>query len=61
MGHRWVIKSVDMLASSALFAFLVYFGIVHNLFNWGPDWWYSLTTLLVWLPGPAYNGDKDRD
>ena len=59
MGHTWVVKSVSLIVDSALFAFLIYFGVVHNLFNWGGDWWYSLATLIVWLPAPIYYNKED--
>ena len=59
MGYNWVIMSVHAITSSALFAFMIYFGIVHNLFNWSGDWWYSLVTLLVWLTTPIYYNKED--
>ena len=47
--HKWVVVSVAVIMDTLLFGFLIYFGINNNLLNWGPDWWYSLYTLIQGL------------
>ena len=44
--HKWVVKSVAHAMDTIMLIFLLGFGVTHNLFNWGPDWWYSLLTLF---------------
>lgn len=60
--HKWVVKSVTILTDTALLIFLVFFGVVHGLFNWGATWWYSLLTLyLIVFYGYMWNWRDKED
>ena len=60
--HKWVVKSTAIVMDTLLSIFLIWLGITHNLFNWGPDWWYSLLTLLnVLFAGYILNWDDKED
>jgi hypothetical protein len=60
--HKWVAKSTAIVMDTIMLIFLLWFGVTHNLFNWGPDWWYSLLTLLnVLFEGYISNWDDKED
>lgn len=50
-SYRWVVWAVAHTVDTLLLVFLLYMGITKGLFNWGPDWWYSVLTLVVFLIG----------
>ena len=49
--HKWAVKIADIVMSTLLLIFLLWFGVEHNMFNWGSDWWYSALTLIVLISG----------
>ena len=60
--HKWVVKSTIIVMDVLMSIFLIWFGVTHNLFNWGPDWWYSLFTLVqVIFAGYMYNWYNKED
>jgi hypothetical protein len=60
--HKWVVKSTAIIMDNLLLVFLLWFGVTHNLFNWGTDWWYSLLTLLNALfTGYIINWENKED
>ena len=60
--HKWVVKSVAHATDTIMLIFLLWFGVTHNLFNWGPTWWYSLLTLFYALfAGYILNWNNKED
>ena len=59
--HRRVVKITVVIMDTILLMFLIWFGITHNLFNWGADWWYSLLTLLQVLRSGNTMNWNDRE